>query len=492
MNHSVWMFAATYPEWLNWIAVGRIRCNGRITRVNGVDDHKGFALLLDRAPDISIDDDQAYIIAKLKPNFRSFQQDVLSATSQELTWLLIEAVDEFIPVSDRGARLIEADSQRAKVKIGSPIFQNSWKDWTSTQKQLRADIRGHSLVKVMGLGEPDLNAIPKQIIEYLNGTSSLPNADKASELAATAAFAWASSFAIFGELVGDDEKRKQTQELGLRNLIEQLRQVFTIREPVIKDNKLKEIAATLSQVIKTTKNIEVSVLQLAVTFHYSDLINSGKEISLSSLVTDIGELIIECGTVVGANAAYFIGKFMDDIAVTTLVYSSSPNTFSALIPQKISQSIDVGKYVTERQLEIAIEHENMLKTKFETEKLEQLAKEEATSREVITSKSKEPATSNEPSVPIEVKPTTTQVTGVLQQSSEHPIIDLPSTSNGNSFEAKQASGEPQMNAPAAIVDELSKPQVQINMGLFENVSSEVSTDLSKLTSKAANTRRKKS
>ena len=77
MNHSVWMFAATYPEWLNWIAVGRIRCNGRITRVNGVDDHKGFALLLDRAPDISIDDDQAYIIAKLKPNFRSFQQDFL-------------------------------------------------------------------------------------------------------------------------------------------------------------------------------------------------------------------------------------------------------------------------------------------------------------------------------------------------------------------------------------------------------------------------------
>ena len=457
-----------------------------------MDDHKGFALLLDRAPDISIDDDQAYIIAKLKPNFRSFQQDVLSATSQELTWLLIEAVDEFIPVSDRGARLIEADSQRAKVKIGSPIFQNSWKDWTSTQKQLRADIRGHSLVKVMGLGEPDLNAIPKQIIEYLNGTSSLPNADKASELAATAAFAWASSFAIFGELVGDDEKRKQTQELGLRNLIEQLRQVFTIREPVIKDNKLKEIAATLSQVIKTTKNIEVSVLQLAVTFHYSDLINSGKEISLSSLVTDIGELIIECGTVVGANAAYFIGKCMDDIAVTTLVYSSSPNTFSALIPQKISQSIDVGKYVTERQLEIAIEHENMLKTKLETEILEQLAKEEAISREVIISKSKEPATSNEPSVPIEVKPTTTQVTGVLQQSSEHPIIDLPSISNGDSFEAKQASGEPQINAPAAIVDELSKPQVQINVGLFENVSSEVSTDLPKLISKAANTRRKKS
>ena len=486
------MFAATYPEWLNWIAVGRIRCNGRITRVNGMDDHKGFALLLDRAPDISIDDDQAYIIAKLKPNFRSFQQDVLSATSQELTWLLIEAVDEFIPVSDRGARLIEADSQRAKVKIGSPIFQNSWKDWTSTQKQLRADIRGHSLVKVMGLGEPDLNAIPKQIIEYLNGTSSLPNADKASELAATAAFAWASSFAIFGELVGDDEKRKQTQELGLRNLIEQLRQVFTLREPVIKDSKLKEIAATLSQVIKTTKNIEVSVLQLAVTFHYLDLINSGKEISLSSLVTDIGELIIECGTVVGANAAYFIGKCMDDIAVTTLVYSSSPNTFSALIPQKISQSIDVGKYVTERQLGIAIEHENMRKTKLETEKLEQLAKEEAISREVITSKSKESATSNEPSVPIEVKATTTQVTGVLQQSSEHPIIDLPSISNGDSFEAKQASGEPQMDAPAAIVDELSKPQVQINVGLFENVSSEVSTDLPKLTSKVTNTRRKKS
>ena len=57
MDHSAWMFVATYPEWLNWIAVGRIRCNGRVSRVRDSEDIDGFALLMDRAPDISIDDD---------------------------------------------------------------------------------------------------------------------------------------------------------------------------------------------------------------------------------------------------------------------------------------------------------------------------------------------------------------------------------------------------------------------------------------------------
>ena len=361
MDHSAWMFVATYPEWLNWIAVGRIRCNGRVSRVRDSEDIDGFALLMDRAPDISIDDDQAFILAKLKPNFRSFQQDVASSNSQELTWLLIEAVDEFIPVSDRGARLIEADAQRAKAKIGSAIFQNAWHSWTAIQKDVRADCRGRTLVKVMGLGEPNLSSIPSQISNYLSGKISLPNVEKASELRATNAFAWAASFSVFGVLVGEEEKKARTQELGLGEVIRKLRQDFSVKEPVLKDRLLRDIGQKLSEVIKSRLGIDVSILQLVVVFHYADVIASGKDVVLHSLVKDIGEVVMECGTIAGANTAYMIGRAMDDIAVTTLAYASAPLTFSSLVPGKLPCSIDVGNYVVERQQELAEQHANALK-----------------------------------------------------------------------------------------------------------------------------------
>lgn len=361
MDHSAWMFVATYPEWLNWIAVGRIRCNGRVSRVRDSEDIDGFALLMDRAPDISIDDDQAFILAKLKPNFRSYQQDVASSNSQELTWLLIEAVDEFIPVSDRGARLIEADAQRAKAKIGPAIFQNAWHSWTAIQKDVRADCRGRTLVKVMGLGEPNLSSIPNQISNYLSGKISLPNAEKASELRATNAFAWAASFSVFGVLVGEEEKKARTQELGLGEVIRKLRQEFSVKEPILKDRLLRDVGQKLSEVIKSRLGIDVSILQLVVVFHYADVIASGKEVVLHSLVKDIGEVVIECGPIAGANTAYMIGRAMDDIAVTTLAYASTPLTFSSLVPGKLPCSIDVGNYVVEREQELAEQHSNMLK-----------------------------------------------------------------------------------------------------------------------------------
>ena len=361
MDHSAWMFVATYPEWLNWIAVGRIRCNGRVSRVRDSQDIDGFALLMDRAPDISIDDDQAFILAKLKANFRSFQQDVASSNSQDLTWLLIEAVDEFIPVSDRGARLIEADAQRAKAKIGPAIFQNAWQSWTSIQKDLRADCRGRTLVKVMGLGEPNLSSIPSQISNYLSGKISLPNAEKASELRATNAFAWAAGFSVFGVLVGEEEKKARTQELGLGEVIRKLRQEFSVKEPVLKERLLRDIGQKLSEVIKSRLGIDVSIIQLAVVFHYADVIASGKDVVLHSLVKDIGEVVMECGPIAGANTAYMIGRALDDIAVTTLAYASTPLTFSSLVPGKLPCSIDVGNYVVERQQELAEQHANALK-----------------------------------------------------------------------------------------------------------------------------------
>jgi hypothetical protein len=213
----------------------------------------------------------------------------------------------------------------------------------------------------MGLSEPNLSSIPSQISNYLSGKISLPNAEKASELRATNAFAWAASFAVFGVLVGEEEKRARTQELGLGEVIRKLRQDFSVKEPVLKDRLLRDIGQKLSEVIQSRLGIDVSILQLVVVFHYADVIASGKDVVLHSLVKDIGEVVMECGPIAGANTAYMIGRAMDDIAVTTLAYASTPLMFSSLVPGKLPCSVDVGNYVVERQQELAEQHANTLK-----------------------------------------------------------------------------------------------------------------------------------
>jgi hypothetical protein len=70
---------------------------------------------------------------------------------------------------------------------------------------------------------------------------------------------------------------------------------------------------------------------------------------------------MECGPIAGANTAYMIGRAMDDIAVTTLAYASTPLIFSSLVPEKLPCSIYVRNYVVERQQELAEQHTNTLK-----------------------------------------------------------------------------------------------------------------------------------
>ena len=352
MNQSIWMFVVTYPEWLNWIAVGRIRCSGRLACLKDNEDERGFHLLMDRAPDISINDDQAFILAKLKPGFRNYQQDVASAVSSELVWLSIEAVDEFIPVSERGARLIEADAQRAKAKISTPRYQNWWKSWSDEQKETRDDYRGRSLVKVMGLGEPDLSAIPVVIFDYLIGSKLLPKSDKARELSASKAFSWASSFSTFAVLTNETEKQNQNKELNLNNIINVLKNDFDLNEPILNDLNLRKISNRLSEIINHKNEYQFNINQVVVIFHYNDLIYSGKEISLASLVNDVGEIYIESGRIDAANTVYMIGRRMDDIAVTTLVYSDEPQKFPSLVPSQLPCSLDVHAYLQRRQSKI--------------------------------------------------------------------------------------------------------------------------------------------
>lgn len=347
-----WLFVATYPEWLNWIASGRIRCNDRITRVNGIADKDGFALLMDRAPDVSIEDDQAYVIAKLKPNFRSFLLDVDSAISPDLVWLELGSVESFLPLSERGSRLIEADAQRARARLGAPIFQEAWQSWRDTQLHLRSHWRGQAFISAFGLSDSDLIDFPEETKHIYSGIATLPNAEKRLELSGTNAFPWAAAFAVFGTLVNEEEKKSQTRALDLREMIGGLSKDFSIKNPITTEKKYRDNAIELTRYIKEKVNIDVSIMQAVVIFHYLETIRAGKEVVLESLIEDLVQLGLADGIQATTTAAYKIGRMMDEIAVQSLVYSTAPDEYVSLNTVKLTCNVNITQLIdTERAKE---------------------------------------------------------------------------------------------------------------------------------------------
>ena len=340
-----WMFVASYPEWLNWIATGRIRCNERITRVNGIDDKGGFALLMDRAPDVSIDDDQAYVIAKLKSNFRSYMLDVDSAISPDLVWLELGSVESFLPLSERGSRLIEADAQRARVLLGAPIFQEAWQSWRDMQLHFRSHWRGQALISALGLSNSDLIDFPEETKHIYSGKAALPNAEKRYELSGTNAFPWAAAFAVFGTLVNEEEKKSQIQALSLREMIGDLSKDFSIKKPITTEKKCRANATELTRYIKEKVNVDISILQAVVIFHYLETIRAGKEVVLESLIEDLVQLGLVDGMQVATTAAYEIGRKMDGIAVQSLVYSTAPDKYVSLNTLKLSCNVNISQLI---------------------------------------------------------------------------------------------------------------------------------------------------
>ncbi|MDR1037532.1 MAG: hypothetical protein LBT40_13515 [Deltaproteobacteria bacterium] len=331
------MLALTATEWLHWVASGHIRYilySGRINHILNLDDFSEFASLMNSAPNINYMDDGGFVIAKLKSNWKEFlylpSNDQFMSNDQFI-WLLIQGVETFFPVSERGARLLNGDARRAKVALGAPLFQDLWDKWVSNQTLLRAHWRGKTFAKTLGFKNPDIDLLPDKIKPFLLGDSAVPFAQNIQQLSATPAFGWANAFSLFGHLVGEQEKNAQIHRLRLTDIIFNLRHDNSIRSPILYESAHLNVAAQLSDAIsKINNSLKVSVKFLVVVFHYLGLLGADKDIELESLVKDLAALIETDDTFLASNAAYLIGRKMEDIQVTSLYYSQFSNDFPAL------------------------------------------------------------------------------------------------------------------------------------------------------------------
>jgi hypothetical protein len=350
MQTAGWTVAVSYLEWIRWVATGWFRCADRVVWLGGLQDQAGMDSLMDRAPDLQVSDDQGYVVALLRPDF--FGNSKRSATASALGHLLLPlgSVQGFIPLSSRGARLIEADAERAAVHLREPMFEPLWASWRDRRIEEEANRRGLSLCVALGLEEPELTRIDPGVLDILAGRTAAPNAAKAggAALEGTRAFGWAAALSV----VLMEERVRSVAEGSVKfaeakAALKALKADFDVRRSLLEDEIMRPLGAAIDQIVSGAGEEALPVHVQAVVIHYSNLAAGGGQLSLHAMLEDLSTVAMQDP----GNAslcAYCIGRSMENVAVTTLLYQSDPDCYRALSPARPSHELNVMRRAAER------------------------------------------------------------------------------------------------------------------------------------------------
>lgn len=342
--------AISYLEWIRWVATGWFRCADRVVWMCGVEDQQGMDALMDRTPDLQVSDDQGYVIARLNLNALISGRVGERERSIGHLWLSVASVSSFYPLSSRGARLLEADAERAAVRLGEPIFENLWVDWRDRQLEDEAHWRGFSLCTALGLGRPVLENVTQQVSDILAGRRAAPNAAKVREdvIEGTRALGWASAMSV--AVMESDVRtafRDTSEFVQIQSLIKEYRNDFDLGRPLLDDEPTISFVRSTDGVLREL-GAQVPPLELMATvLHYRSLATSGRQLSLSALVDDLVSIAIQDPNEASL-AAYFIGRGMENVAVTTILYQCDPTQYSALCPSVTGVQLNVMALAAER------------------------------------------------------------------------------------------------------------------------------------------------
>lgn len=341
MLSANWMVAVTYLEWIRWIASGRLRCVGRLTYVRGLEDQTGFDALMDRAPDLNVEEDHGYVLAAFKQDDLQHLEPAKTGDGLGAVWMPIAAVTSFFPLSERAQRLLEADASRAGARLGEPVFDRLWQHWQARRRLELAGQRSKMLCTALNLPYPLAEkAVPDALHDVLMGVSPAPNADKAERLRGSSAYAWALSFSLFGEIAGEEAKKGFADRLNLRELLTNMERAYPTAKPVTMSPAIGA-SQHMTAHLKEHCKLDVSVSLIAVVLHYRHLLETGRSVSLESLLDDLSSLGVTEGLTIASLAAQTVATAMEDAAVTTLLYQSAPQGYAALRHERPAFELDV-------------------------------------------------------------------------------------------------------------------------------------------------------
>ena len=349
-----WLLAISVPEWLNWVATASLRVSlHRVVGLSSASDQGNFDALMALSPQITWSEDQAYILARLRADCFSMAGSLPSSTRLDPVMLDLRSVEAFVPVSDRAARLLEADARRAAVDLAAPIYEPLWSAWVNCGLEEKRDANGRAFATALGLTAPLLDELLRVAGPYLSNPAALN--PRVIELRGTRAFGWGVAISLLREKIPEESWTQIRTVLGTKQLIEELQGSFVVQKALHNDSSAVSAMRQLSIALAELKGPSSSPLSVALVFHYADLLrDGGSKFNMSSLITDLVELLLAEGEAVAGTVAYLIGRSAPDTMVTTLIYARSPDQYPCLLSRKPPCETDVSELArTEERRRIA-------------------------------------------------------------------------------------------------------------------------------------------
>lgn len=321
----------TWQECLEWVRVGQFRNNNRISKINDHDRKEDFNRLMELAPYVTFDQDQAFILAVLKTN-RLQYSNTISLRNSNINLIDLEAVEYFSVMSERGFSLLRWEAERSWIALKGPIFEDLWQSWVSAQRKAQRISRAKAFVRILGLPDADDPPFGDDVLPFLvDGGSPPPEPQKLVLNTKSRAYGWSLALQMVSQLLGGRaEMDKCIDRPRVGTILSLLKSNNAINNPLTKDVDIIQALKNVNNTLKDThKNTDI--IHLAIACHYRHVIECTNTLDLESLVTDLTKLASNENMQNASNIAVIIGQCLNNEFVSTLSYANRSVDFPAIL-----------------------------------------------------------------------------------------------------------------------------------------------------------------
>lgn len=326
----------TWQECLQWTKTGIFRNNKRVVNIDKLIKQIDFNNLMERAPYVTLDEDQAFVIACLKKDWRKYRDNDCILVDSDIDLISLDAVEQFSAMSQHGFMVLKGEAERLMVGLKGPECEALWQSWVKSQSEAQSVRRAKSFVAMLGLPPADDPPFDSDVLPYLiDGGCPAPDAGKLESATKSRAYGWSFAIQIFGRLLDNEQKMLEIlDELRLRDIVNILSKNPKIDEPLSNDENIVTTIKQLNKTLRSESKTKSDIMHIAIITHYRHVVKCNTTLDLDSLVLDLATLGSGENPKSASNIACVIGRSLGDDFVSTLSVASRPADFPAMSVQK--------------------------------------------------------------------------------------------------------------------------------------------------------------
>jgi hypothetical protein len=372
-NTEYILIALTYLEWMNFVDCTQIRINSsRIIHLNYENISFNFDKLMNNLPDISDSDDGSIIILELNKNYLNNLIIIDESITNSIVFLDLSSVEKFIPVTDRGSRLINSESKRLGINLERPIFEKYYFEWINLFEKRRVHFKGINFCKSLNLLSSVNSFLSSDLIEVIHQQIDVmhylySNSDDSPRKIAFKSVSQVFKYLIYLDKYKDKLFESKDYFITFNNSVANIDNYIKIERQQINDFILSnhaisefikdknydkplydsfELTSSLYQLNKLLCKLSesnISIFFYLTLFYYILLNHHDMQINMESLFKDIYVLKELISDFEATNATYYIGKNFTNKEVITLYAARYPNHYPLTI-NKIPFSLELSQY----------------------------------------------------------------------------------------------------------------------------------------------------